>query len=404
MTMPGYGNHVPFAIGPSGAEFTGLTSWGNVTGSGRPENDATVGADASNLKAGIGVNMVFNGDYTDGLAGTVVGWRSGGNQHTLGRNLAGYTVQGEGTAYILQPGSPGTAVFDANVWNGQEGQHFAVTPGKKYEISAWLNCHRCNGAVVVLFLDAAGTQLAPLVGNSVSHASTISSIADMRQSWAIVTAPATAVKAYVIIRGYGINSKDPYVFFSRIYFGEAGAGQTEPSPWSPGRGISQITPSNVTTYIANAAIGNAQIDRASVNKLKVVTADIEDASITTLKVNGQAITVPVHAYNPGDIGFYSPGTLSWVTVQSAWVDPLGQNVFCLGTADWPNSNVDDQDTHMRIVAPNGAQLAYTTKGNRFSLVGTSNQTGAYVLQVARTRYSGTHYVRGASLFLLATKR
>ena len=36
MTMPGYGNHVPFAIGPSGAEFTGLTSWGNVTGSGKP--------------------------------------------------------------------------------------------------------------------------------------------------------------------------------------------------------------------------------------------------------------------------------------------------------------------------------------------------------------------------------
>ena len=168
--------------------------------------------------------------------------------------------------------------------------------------------------------------------------------------------------------------------------------------------LSKINASNVSTYIANAAIGNAQIDRASVNKLKVVTADIQDASITTLKVDGNAITVPVHAYNPGDIGFSSPGTLSWVTVLTAWVDPLDQNVFCLGTADWPNSNVDDQDTHMRIVAPNGAQLAYTTKGNRFSLVGTSNQKGTYSLQCARTRFAGTHYVRGASLFLLATKR
>jgi hypothetical protein len=52
---------------------------------------------------------------------------------------------------------------------------------------------------------------------------------------------------------------DPYVFFSRVYFGEAGTGQTEPSLWTPGRGISQITTSNVTTYIADAAIGNAQI-------------------------------------------------------------------------------------------------------------------------------------------------
>lgn len=260
VVMPGYGEHVPFAIGPSGAEFTGLTSWGKVTGSGKPENGATVGANSSNLRAGPGVNMVFNGDYTDGLAGTVVGWRSGGNQHVLGRNNASYFVQGEGTAYIMQPGTPGAGVlFDADIWNGQPAQYFAVTPGKKYEISAWLNCHRCEGRVGVVFVDAAGTQLSIPTGNAVTHQSSITSIADMRQSWAIVTAPATAVKAYLIVRGYNTGSYDPYVFFSRIYFGEAGAGQTEPSLWTPGRGISQITTSNVTTYITNAALGNAQI-------------------------------------------------------------------------------------------------------------------------------------------------
>jgi hypothetical protein len=111
----------------------------------------------------------------------------------------------------------------------------------------------------VLFLDAAGAQIQHSTGNAVTHASSITSIADMRQSWAIVTAPATAVKAVLIIRGYNTGLNDPYVFFSRVYFGEAGTGQTEPSLWTPGRGISQITPSNVTTYIANAAIGAAQI-------------------------------------------------------------------------------------------------------------------------------------------------
>ena len=221
---------------------------------------ATVGADSSNLRAGPGVNMVFNGDYTDGLAGTTVGWRSAGNQHVLGWNLANYFVQGEGTAYIMQPGTPGAGVvFDANIWNGQSGQHFAVTPGKKYEISAWLNCHRCEGRMGVLFLDAAGAQIQQSTGSAVTHQGSITSIADMRQSWATVTAPATAVKAVLIVRGYNTGLSDPYVFFSRIYFGEAGAGQTEPSLWTPGRGISQITPSNVTTYIANAAIGAAQI-------------------------------------------------------------------------------------------------------------------------------------------------
>jgi hypothetical protein len=99
---------------------------------------------------------------------------------------------------------------------------------------------------------------------------------------------------------------DPYVFFSRVYFGEAGAGQTEPSLWTPGRGISQITPSNVTTYIANAAIGNAQIANAAIGSAQIAnaaittskiadaqisSAKIQDAAVEYLKIAGQAVSV-----------------------------------------------------------------------------------------------------------------
>ena len=333
VVMPGYGEHVPFAIGPSGAEFTGLTSWGNVTGSGRPENGATVGADSSNLRSGPGVNMVFNGDYTDGLAGTTLGWKSGGNQHILSRNLSGYSVQGEGTACIHQPGWNGTALFDANIWNGQEWQYFAVRPGQRYEVYAYLNTHRCVGRVGVLFLDAAGNQITDALGSEVGYRGYINTISDMRLSHGFVVAPWNAAKAMVIVRGYGIDSDNPYVYFSRVYFGEAGAGQTEPSLWTPGRGISQITPSNVTTYIANAAIGNAQIggnlwstnwnyaggtgwllDRSGnfygnnvyargdieasslkANTAMVNRANIVNAAVDTLQIAGNAITVPVSA-------------------------------------------------------------------------------------------------------------
>lgn len=247
--------------GPDGSVTisSGVVDWEKIAGENKPEGGATVGADSSNLRAGPGVNMVFNGDYTDGLAGTTVGWRSAGNQHTLSRNLSYYIVQGEGTAYIQQPGWNGTAVFDANIWNGQEGQHFAVTPGQRYEVYAYLNTHRCVGRVLVLFLDAAGNQITHAPGSEVSHEGSINTISDMRLSHGFVVAPWNAAKAFVIVRGYNIDSYDPYVFFSRVYFGMAHAGQTEASPWSPGRGISQITPSNVTTYIDNAAIGAAQI-------------------------------------------------------------------------------------------------------------------------------------------------
>jgi len=45
MVMPGYGEYIPFAIGDFGPEFSGLTSWSNVTGAGKPEDGATVGAE-----------------------------------------------------------------------------------------------------------------------------------------------------------------------------------------------------------------------------------------------------------------------------------------------------------------------------------------------------------------------
>lgn len=293
IAMPGYGNYVPFAVGPTNVLFNGNTNWSGVIGTGKPEDYATLGATGDNLKAGVGANQIFNGNYTDSLIGTVVGWRDGGAEHFLGRNLPGYTVTGEGTAYITQPGSNGTAVFDANILNGD--QLFAITPGKRYEVYAWLNTHRCSAQVILLFQDAAGTLVGAIAGNIVTHESYIASIADMRQSFTIGYAPATAVKAFVIVRGLNTNQNDPYVFFSRVYFGEAGAGQTEASPWSYGRGINQITPSNVTTYIDNATINTAQIADAAIVRAKIGvaaigSAQIGDAEIGTSKIADAAIT------------------------------------------------------------------------------------------------------------------
>lgn len=44
LVMPGYGNYVPFAVGPAGVSFNGNTVWNNVSGAGKPADNATVGA------------------------------------------------------------------------------------------------------------------------------------------------------------------------------------------------------------------------------------------------------------------------------------------------------------------------------------------------------------------------
>jgi len=88
--------------------------------------------------------------------------------------------------------------------------------------------------LVWCFFDAAGTYIAyEPHGNAVTYASEVRSIADMQRSVVFGTAPSNAKTAFITIRSTVVNN-DPYTFFSRAYFGEAGVSQTEASPWSPG--------------------------------------------------------------------------------------------------------------------------------------------------------------------------
>lgn len=91
----------------------------------------------------------------------------------------------------------------------------------------------------------------------------------------------------------------------------------------------QINSSNISSYLANAAIGSAQIMDASITSAKIgkaeintanianaaiKTTNIEDANITTLKVQGGAITVPLSAYTAGSIGV--PSGVTFTTIQT----------------------------------------------------------------------------------------
>jgi hypothetical protein len=59
------------------------------------------------------------------------------------------------------------------------------------------------------------------------------------------------------------------------YHGEAGANQTEPSPWFPGQ-ENQFGSSNqiTSTFIANAQINLAHINTASIGSLSALSANI----------------------------------------------------------------------------------------------------------------------------------
>lgn len=105
----------------------------------------------------------------------------------------------------------------------------------------------------------------------------------------------------------------------------------------PGNLNGQISSSNITTYIANAAIGNAQIGNAAITSAKIGTAqvlaaNIANAQINTLHVGPDQITVP--RYIESSAAVSTPTSGSWYEVLSFNSFPaLGAPVLLFVTID-----------------------------------------------------------------------
>lgn len=251
---------------------------------------------------GLSGNLLRNSGFEDGIAGSIVGYYNTVTTPNIGWNLnAQYSLKGQGLAFIVVPGTPTlNTVFDFNVGE------IPVTPNTRYEASALINCHRCEGVAHLVWLDVDKAYISEVAGNAVSYSSEVYALSDLRLSGVFTTSPANAAYCYVQVRSY-VKAADPYSFIKNIYFGLASAAQTDYTPYSPGRGLGQITTANASTYIANAAIGSAQIGQLTANNIAagtitaasgiiadaaITNAKIDDLQVSTFKIQGNAVTVP----------------------------------------------------------------------------------------------------------------
>lgn len=200
---------------------------------------------------------------------------------TIGSGLnlsSSYQVAGEGTPFVSVTGAQAAGNFlDVHIRNGT--RYVAVVPGKRYEAYVWLATHRCNGRVIIAWVDADGTYISGVEGNVVAFGGGIQSIADMQQSLVFGVAPSNAAQALIAIRMTGTGESDPYLFLSRVYFGQATSAQTSASPWSPGSGMTAITQANASTYIQAAAIDTAQIKDLAATEAKIGNLAVGNAKI-----------------------------------------------------------------------------------------------------------------------------
>lgn len=94
IVMPGYGEHVPFAIGPSGASFTGATDWGNVQG-----------------KSGFAaIDQITESNVTTYIANGAIGAAQIGSINLVGN----FNVRSATAGARMEMDSRAIKVFDAN--------------------------------------------------------------------------------------------------------------------------------------------------------------------------------------------------------------------------------------------------------------------------------------------------
>ena len=134
------------------------------------------------------------------------------------------------------------------------GPAFSAVAGQRYEFSFYAS--RTSGVEEVcpriVFYDVSGSSL----GTSSSHdclngaesqGVTLTSLSAWSRVYAMGTAPANTVQAlpYFETQYDGVVAT-PKMYFTRMFFGEAGAGQTTPTPWAPG-GVTLIDGEHLAT-------------------------------------------------------------------------------------------------------------------------------------------------------------
>ncbi|MBW3496983.1 hypothetical protein [Janthinobacterium sp. NKUCC08_JDC] len=225
---------------------------------------------ANYMNAGIGAgNLISNsGPYPGAVGGFGLEYSYSPGTTTFAASFAPYLPSGvAGGVYVRCTGTVpvGAVAIIAPRFSGAF-RKFPVIPGLRYELSAYMSSHRCKGVVNVAFFAANGTYISEIPGSVVDNLPTTGDLSAWSRSTLFATAPAGAAYASVRSVLVGKGEIDAYLFTSLWYFGVALGGQTVASAWADGPGAGfgdnlygQITPTNSPTYIANAAIVNAQI-------------------------------------------------------------------------------------------------------------------------------------------------
>ncbi|NLR96609.1 hypothetical protein HGP17_07160 [Rhizobium sp. P38BS-XIX] len=248
------------------------------------------------LAAGNGGNYLSNSNLSAGLTGWGYEWSNGFANFSLSLRTDSFAPV-PGAIQIYQGNGTQGVEYGVKSLNADgSGQQFAVKPNGWYELSVYYLGHRCNGVQPYLGVyDATGTLISYPSWGVFPAAQNIDpqkSIGNYQRFWGKVQMPANAAIAIVFFRMKGTQAgqNDSYLWLTRMYFGEANANQTEPSPWSDG-GVTMIAAGNIVTNAITAdKIAANAVTAGKIAANAVTAGTIAAGAVTAATISGGTIT------------------------------------------------------------------------------------------------------------------
>jgi hypothetical protein len=114
--------------------------------------------------------------------------------------------------------------------------------------------------------------------------------------------------------------------------------------------------------ISTAKIADAAISSAKIGDAQVLTAKIGDLQVNTVKLANQAVTIPSSAYTAANASFASPNT--WVAVQTVSFTSTGAPVYVSGllTASTRTATANSGNSWIEARITRNGSLIYESKG------------------------------------------
>jgi hypothetical protein len=305
-------------------------------------------------------------------------------------------------------------------WQPENGNgwrdNIPVVAGRRYQMSGLLQAHRCRARFDVVWLNAAGTYLSEVntteVENFTGGGAGLTE-ADYQLRGGVYTAPAGAAQAIFRVVMVGNGGNEPYVFATKMFFGECLPNAVELQPWAAG-GVTGIEGGSIRANTitareinANDIFGNSgvfntlrsaiagfgglsanEIAAGAITATKIASAEvitqsvqvanliigstkITDAAILTGKINGDAVTSWTLGENPST--FAGPSADVWYHVVSASLTVAeNRNALVIGDVNHNSTDNSFGIYSINAIPPGGTEfgvvLDSVTGGGRIAVV------------------------------------